>query len=291
MSGYQTLFAVTAAFLMTVETAGAAVVGSPNVLEKITPIFAEITVDGSGSPVSSEPIANAQQTQGGDDAYSATATMNTSGSSSVDARNTNDGYIAYSGDTTKRTVRAAADFIASYTNVGSTQVFGIFSYTISDMLLQVVNGGGFPSTAKVSHEFKVLFGASPSSFSGEIELTGNYNDFQITSVSGFESPTVEREECYMDTCQRGVAAIADLSKQYSLGILDPGETVSLYYSLAVEIGFNGTEVGATARAMDPGGPIFTASAVPASTVPLPAAGWLLVTSFGMTLLAGTRRKR
>lgn len=270
--------------------ANAAVFGSATVVEKISPL-AEVTVNGGGAPVFSSPIATVTRSNGGPDAYFAQAFSSSSGSAEVRVENTNESGIAFSGGTDDQTIRAAAEYFASYTNVGETQVFGVFSYTIADITLRANNYGGIAPKAEVSHEFEVLFGASPSSFSAEVELTGNYNDFQITSASGFESPTVEREECVFDTCYSGVARVASLTKSYSLGIIDPGETVNLYYALAVKTTFTGTEVGAIAFASDPGSPVFTATELgsPPTVVPVPASGLLLASVFGVGLFLQRRR--
>jgi len=252
--------------------------------EEVFVIEAGATINGARSSVYTKPVATSNKTEtlGGQypDTVTADATQNANGYSSVEVNVSHGGYdaTAAGGYLDKSTAEARAYRQIFLTNTGTTATsLGMFDFRISGVELEVFNGGG-----SITPEASVSFSAFVSGgdrYDAQMTLTGAYNDFQIQDAQGFGG-TVQREECYMGTCLRGVVPVDVLTGSINIGILQPGETATIVTDLIVDITFDGTETGARAKAVDPnGGSYFSYSFGPTpSPVPLPAPAWMLISA-------------
>lgn len=234
--------------------------------------------------------ASKTTTKGGD-VITAEAFQNKDGVSrvSVDVMCDDVETLACGGYADETTAKARAYRQLALTNTGTSATdFGVFDFRISGVELEVFNGGGFGSgpppvipEANVSFSAFAQIGFSPTTpvdqFDAMMTLTGRYNDFRIENASGF-SGTVQRQECFDNTCLRGFVPVDPLSGSLNIGILQPGETAVIVTELIVDTKFAGYEIGARASAADPNGASYSSYSFgpPPAPVPVPATGLLLL---------------
>lgn len=254
-------------------------------------INANVLVNGISDGSGTRPVAtaNATSTVGGVDVHTGSALQNENGFSSLELSVSCGGYVglACAGDNTEINNRATAIRSITFTNDQADAQSGTFSFSLSGMEMEL-----FLTDAEASIEFAV--GATNgSSYNAEMTIWSYYDGgapvYEILSSDKF-SGSVVYEDCYDGFCQRGTIDVDPLSASIALGTLAPGESVTVQTTFDIYTVYTATEVGAIAKAMDPGTYDWEFSSANVSQVPLPAAAWL----FGSAVIgagAMSRRKR
>lgn len=268
-------------------------------------VNAQTVINGSNASDSSTPVAQSDQTQtfGAQsiDTVTAKAVQNEDGYSEVRLTVSNSGVegLAANGSQTTIDASAAAQRQITFTNDTGTATVGTFDFRISGVELELVHGGGGPIDPEASVSFtananKTLGGALLDDYQADLTFAAGFNDFRIDSANGFGG-TIQRQDCFGTVCTRGVLPVNILTGSLNLGVLQPGESVSVKTVLTVQTKYNGTEIGALAKAFDPnGGSYFSSTFTPVGTppaVPLPAGGLLLITALAGTAAWRRRKSR
>ncbi len=227
------------------------------------------------------------------------AVQDADGFSTVSATVTHDGIdpLAANGDSDYRFLIATAERGISFENHTNQAVNVTFDYTISGIELAVVNAGGGPQgPAAIARFYARAFDTRDNSTLDQVDaiadLEGDYNDFSFSRQDVFTG-AIERQECFSNstTCLKGFVAMDTLSGSLNLGVLKPGDWFGVTTLLATGIIFNGTELGASAKATDPNGVQFSWTITPVNgpaPVPVPATALMLLTAIGTLTM---RRKR
>ncbi len=168
-----------------------------------------------------------------------------------------------------------------------------FDFRISGVELEVYNATSldFLPSATLSFQARALRGDGSivDEFFSQITLTGISGAFVLSEQGEFTASFEDLGCNGFGACFGRRAVVDPLSGKLALGILDPGEVITISTTLTVATDFVGREIGAQARGLDPNGlTAFGVTVRDPSVVPLPASAWLLVAGFGAL---GLRRRR
>lgn len=259
------------------------------VLVEVDWINANVLVNGNSDGSGTTPVAVANATSTvGIDTHTGTAIQNENGFSSLELTVScagNDG-LACNGTPGVIENRATAIRSITFTNDQAFAQTGTFSFRLSGMELELFSVGG-----EASVEFAV--GATNgATYNAEMTIWSYFTTVPVYDIltSTMLTGTIVTSECFQGFCNRGNMAVDPLSGSISLGTLAPGQSVTVQTTFDVYTTYEAFEIGAQAKAVDPGAFSWNFSRVGTSTVPVPASAWL----FGIGLIGASivrRRKQ
>lgn len=255
-------------------------------------ISANVSVNGSSDGSGTTPVASANATSTANtDTHTGTAIQNENGFSSLELTvscSGNEGF-ACNGDPSAINNQATAIRSITFTNDQAYAQSGTFSFRLSGIELELFFGGSsFNPEASVEFAVGATNGAS---YIAEMtiwsQFVGTAPVHEILTSTMFTG-TIVPSECFFDWCNKGSMMVDPLSGSISLGTLAPGSSVTVQTTFDIYTTYHATEIGAQAKAVDPGTFSWDFSRVSASPVPVPASAWL----FGIGLIgAGAVRHR
>lgn len=256
------------------------------------------TTNGAGSPPSAFATATDTVTSFGvTDTITGTAIQNENGFSSLELTVESDGFegFASTGQDGAVNNRATAIRQITFTNNTSFATVGTFSFSLSGIELETYRvGGGADSEAKVSFAVGATNG---STFDAEMTLRGTLPNsgplHEIVSASNFGGSVVTSECVSASSCYKGTVNVTPLSDSITLGVIAPGDSVSVTTTFDIETSFSRNENGAQARAIDPSTYSWTFAPVGGpqpAPIPVPAGAWLMLSGLGAIAVL-RRRKR
>jgi hypothetical protein len=257
-------------------------------------INANVMVNGVSDGSGTRPVATASATStvtnsGVVDQHKGTAVQNENGFSSLELSVSCEGYegSACTGGSSEINNRATAIRSITFTNDKAYAQSGIFSFSLSGIEMEL-----FLTDAEASVEFAV--GATNgANYRAEMTIWSYYDGsapvYDILTSDKFAG-SIQYEDCFGGFCQKGTIDVDPLSSSIGLGTLDPGESVTVQTTFDIYTVYTATEVGAIAKALDPGIYDWEFSPADVSQVPVPAAAWL----FGSAVIGAgffSRKKR
>jgi hypothetical protein len=261
------------------------------VLVEVDWINANVLVNGSSDGSGTRPVAIANATSTvGFDTHTGTAIQNENGFSSLELTvscDGNEGFACNGSPDEEINNRATAIRSITFTNDQAYAQTGTFSFSLSGMELELFFVGG-----EASVEFAV--GATNgSTYNAEMTIWSYFSGAPIYDIltSTMFTGTIVTSECFEGFCNRGSMTVDPLSGSISLGTLDPGQSVTVQTTFDIYTSYRPFEIGAQAKAVDPGTFSWDFSPASASPVPLPASAWLVGTGLIGASIVRRRKQR
>lgn len=269
-------------------------------------INATVNVNGKADGSGDTPVAFATETdtqvvsdQGftSIDTTTGTAIQNENGFSSLELKVDTNGQEGIAATGIPGAVNSYATAIRkiTFTNNTSFATVGTFSFSLSGIELETFRATG-TSTDTEARVFFDVGSTNNQQYEAKMTLrgvsTGSGSVFSISGAQNMSGP-INLSSCFAPgDCQKATVPVDPLSGSITLGVVAPGDSVSVFTTFRIETQFDRFENGAQAKAIDPGSYSWNFTQVGGTPiVPLPAGGWLILTGLGAFTLLRRRRGR